>query len=86
MGCCEVTTPDLIGVPSYQGEDSIAFDRRTALKGILGLAGVMFVSACGPKPVGEATKLRFAFCGQLLCVVPYEVARQRGHFADRFRY
>ena len=23
-----------------------------------------------------------AFCGQLLCVVPYEVARARGHFAE----
>ena len=48
---------------------------------MLGFAGVMFVSACGPKPVGEATKVRLAFCGQLLCVVPYEVARARGHFA-----
>ena len=23
-----------------------------------------------------------AFCGQLLCVIPYEVTRARGHFAD----
>ena len=83
MGCCEATNPDLIGVPSYQEDASIAFDRRTALKGMLGFAGVMFVSACGPKPVGEATKVRLAFCGQLLCVVPYEVARARGHFADQ---
>jgi NitT/TauT family transport system substrate-binding protein len=83
MGCCEATNPELVGVPSYQGEASIAFDRRTALKGILGFAGVMFVSACGPKPVGEATKLRLAFCGQLLCVVPYDVVRARGHFADQ---
>jgi NitT/TauT family transport system substrate-binding protein len=26
-------------------------------------------------------KVRLAFCGQLLCVIPYEVARARGHFA-----
>ncbi len=83
MGCCEATNPDLIGVLVYQGDLPITFDRRTALKGMLGLAGVMFVSACGPKPVGEATKVRLAFCGQLLCVVPYEVARARGHFADQ---
>ena len=83
MGCCEATNPDLIGVPLHSGEDSTSIDRRTALKGMLGLAGVMFVSACGPKPVGEATKLRLAFCGQLLCVVPYEVARERGHFANQ---
>ena len=81
MGCCEATNPDLVGVPSYHS--SITFDRRTALKGLLGLAGVIYVSACGPKPAGEATKLRLAFCGQLLCVVPYEVARARGHFADQ---
>jgi NitT/TauT family transport system substrate-binding protein len=86
VGCCDATNPDLIGVPSYrahQGNASFTFDRRTALKGMLGFAGVMFVSACGPKPVGKATKLRLAFCGQLLCVVPYEVARARGHFADQ---
>jgi len=83
MGCCEATNPDLIGVPSYHGDASLTFDRRTALKGLLGLAGVVCVSACGPKPVGEATRLRLAFCGQLLCVVPYEVARARGHFADQ---
>jgi len=81
MGCCEATNPDLIGVPVYHGEASFALDRRTVLKGMLGVAGVMFVSACGPKPVGEGTKVRLAFCGQLLCVVPYEVARARGHFA-----
>ena len=83
MGCCEATNPDLFGVPSCQRAASITFDRRAALKGILGVAGVMFVSSCGPKPVGEATRLRLAFCGQLLCVVPYEVARARGHFADQ---
>ena len=27
--------------------------------------------------------LRLAFCGQLLCVVPYEVARAQGHFASQ---
>jgi NitT/TauT family transport system substrate-binding protein len=73
MGCCEATNPEPIGT----------FDRRTALKGMLGFAGVFFVNACGPKPAGESTKLRLAFCGQLLCVVPYEVARARGHFADQ---
>ena len=72
MGCCESTNTNLAGV-----------DRRTALKSILGLAGVMWVSACGPEPPAGSTKLRLAFCGQLLCVVPYEVARARGHFAGQ---
>lgn len=78
MGCCEATNPDLEGV--VVSED-LTWDRRTALKGLLGIAGVVAVSAGGPRVSAAATKLRLAFCGQLLCVVPYEVARERGHFA-----
>lgn len=59
-----------------------ACDRRTALKGLLGAAGVIAVSACATSPRNGATRLRLAFCGQLLCVVPYEVTRAQGHFAD----
>ena len=94
MGCCEATNPDLIGPiwgaasggspagrePSWPARGA-AWDRRTALKHLLGAAGVVAVSACTTKP-GGATPVRLAFCGQLLCVVPYEVARERGHFAD----
>ena len=86
MGCCEATNSNLIGVVSSKGMDATlgsTLDRRGVLKGILGLAGVMWVSACGPKPPEGGAKLRLAFCGQLLCVVPYEVARARGHFADQ---
>jgi NitT/TauT family transport system substrate-binding protein len=43
----------------------------------------MFISSCGPKPPADAKKVRLAFCGQLLCVVPYEVARARGRFAEQ---
>lgn len=82
MGCCEATNPDLIGVVSETGE-YVKWDRRTALKGLLGVAGVIAISAGGPKAYGAATKLRLAFCGQLLCVVPYEVTRARGHFAEQ---
>lgn len=78
MGCCEATNPDLEGVVT---SEDLTWDRRTALKGLLGIAGVIAVSAGGPRVSAAATKLRLAFCGQLLCVVPYEVARVRGHFA-----
>ena len=81
MGCCEATNPDLIGVVSETEE--LKWDRRTALKGLLGVAGVIAVSAGGPKAHAAGTKLRLAFCGQLLCVIPYEVARARGHFAEQ---
>ena len=61
-----------------------AWDRRTALKTLLGTGVVIAVSGgCGPRPRDGATTLRLAFCGQLLCVVPYEVTRVRGHFADQ---
>lgn len=82
MGCCEATNPDLIGVLSDSGEQ-LTCDRRTALKGLLGIAGAIAVSAGGPRTSAAATKLRLAFCGQLLCVVPYEVTRARGHFAEQ---
>lgn len=68
MGCCEATNPDL------------TCDRRTALKAMLGVGGALALSACRPRPDGNTAMLRLAFCGQLLCVVPYEVARARGHF------
>lgn len=79
MGCCEATNPDLEGVVF----EDLKWDRRTALKGLLGVAGVIAVTAGGPRVSAAATKLRLAFCGQLLCVVPYEVARARGHFGEQ---
>lgn len=90
MGCCEATNPRLLGVVSDgTGEDprwpgpGTPWDRRTALKSLLGAAGVIAVSACASRPDDGTTPIRLAFCGQLLCVVPYEVARVRGHFTDQ---
>lgn len=95
MGCCEATNPNLLGVVSGPaagrsgagGERPDAradWDRRTALKTLLGAGAAVAVSGgCGPRPRDGATLVRLAFCGQLLCVVPYEVTRVRGHFADQ---
>ena len=95
MGCCEATNPNLQGVVSgpAAGSDQAGderpdpgadWDRRTALKTLLGAGVVVAVSSgCGPRPRDGATPLSLAFCGQLLCVVPYEVTRARGHFADQ---
>lgn len=55
--------------------------RRTALKGLATLAGATAVSS-SRLAMAQAARVRLAFCGQLLCVVPYEVTRERGHFAD----
>jgi NitT/TauT family transport system substrate-binding protein len=80
MDCCDKLTPDLTGEPeSIAGSDTIG--RRTALKRLAGLAsGIMFVSK--RNAYGQGRQVLLAFCGQLLCVIPYEVARARGHFAD----
>ncbi len=95
MGCCEATNPNLLGVVSgpAAGPDRAGgerpdpgtdWDRRTALKTLLGAGAVIAVSGgCGPRPRDGAAPLSLAFCGQLLCVVPYEVTRARGHFADQ---
>lgn len=95
MGCCEATNPNLVGViedSSGRGREAggvsplIAPSRRTILKGVLVTAGGLLAEACAAPPTGSTegaapTKVRLAFCGQLLCVVPYEVARAQGHFA-----
>ncbi len=89
MGCCEATNPDLSGVVSgtshgggweWPAPDE-ALDRRTAVKGMMAAAGALAVGSCGPAERTGLDGIRLAFCGQLLCVVPYEVARARGHFA-----
>src|SRR5215470_8078062 len=80
MDCCDKLTPDFTGEPEpIAGEKTIG--RRTALKRLAGLAGgIMFVSK--RNAYGQGRQVLLAFCGQLLCVIPYEVTRARGHFAD----
>lgn len=81
MGCCESSNPDLIGLA--EEFRNLRLDRRSTLKGLLGVAGVIAISGGVPgRANAQGTKVRLAFCGQLLCVIPYEVTRARGHFAD----
>lgn len=81
MGCCESSNPELIGLA--QEFRNLRLDRRTTLKSLLGVAGILAISSGVPgRANAQGTKVRLAFCGQLLCVIPYEVTRARGHFAD----
>jgi NitT/TauT family transport system substrate-binding protein len=59
------------------GED---IGRRTALKRI----GALATALAGASGIATAAdrSVVLAFCGQLLCVIPYEVARARGYFAE----
>ena len=80
MDCCEKLTSDFCGEPELIGGDK-QISRRTVLKQLAGLAsGILFVSE--RNAYGQGRQLLLAFCGQLLCVVPYEVTRARGHFAE----
>ena len=80
MDCCEKLTPESTGESEISG-DAKVIGRRSALKRLAGLAGgIMFVSK--KNAYGQGRQVLLAFCGQLLCVIPYEVTRARGHFAD----
>jgi NitT/TauT family transport system substrate-binding protein len=78
MNCCEVPPDDFGEVADGPGIDLLV-SRRSALKGLAGALGGAAALA-GGLAHAEDKKLRLAFCGQLLCVVPYEVTRARGHF------
>src|SRR5262249_39862663 len=80
LDCCQNLLPDFSGEAELAG-DTQTIGRRIALKRLAGLAsGIMFVSKRNAHAQGR--QLLLAFCGQLLCVVPYEVTRARGHFAE----
>src|SRR4029453_17192142 len=80
MDCCNNLTPDFNDEPEAIDLGKV-IGRRAALKRLAGLAGgIMFIS--DGHAYGQGRQVLLAFCGQLLCVVPYEVARARGHFAE----
>ena len=82
MKCCEETEFNL-GRDEIEQLEKSNQDRRTLLKGMA--AGAMLAtSGLGATSLFAAnTKLKLAFCGQLLCVIPYEVTRGQGHFAKQ---
>lgn len=72
MSCCDENTAR---VPSTD------FSRRALLKGASVAAGALPAArASGVKAQGRSIKL--AYCSQLLCGVPYEVARTDGYFKN----
>jgi NitT/TauT family transport system substrate-binding protein len=72
MSCCDENTAI---VPSTD------VSRRSVLKGAALVTAL--VPAAGVKRAGaQAKQIKLAFCSQLLCVVPYEVARAGGHFKN----
>ncbi|MBI1777947.1 MAG: ABC transporter substrate-binding protein [Proteobacteria bacterium] len=85
MGCCETRWVEGSEVPPSTGPGSAgaerAVDRRTVLKSAAALAGMGAFAAGGLGNAAAAEKhVTLAFCGQLLCVIPYEVTRAAGFF------
>ncbi|MGH6973765.1 MAG: ABC transporter substrate-binding protein [Stellaceae bacterium] len=67
MGCCDSDQT------AWNGKD---FHRRSVLKGAAAFAGAL--AAVPARAAGK--RVRLAFCSQLLCIIPYEVARAHGYY------
>jgi NitT/TauT family transport system substrate-binding protein len=72
VSCCDETTAR---VP---GSD---FSRRSLLKGAT-LASTFIPAARPNRAQAGGRQIQLAYCSQLLCGVPYEVARAGGHFKN----
>jgi NitT/TauT family transport system substrate-binding protein len=73
MSCCDETTAR---VPSRD------FSRRAMLKGAT-LAASVIPGAQASRSQAQARQIKLAYCSQLLCGVPYEVARADGYFKNQ---
>lgn len=72
MSCCDESTAR---VPS------IEVSRRSVFKGAALVASVIPAARSGPAEA-QQKQIKLAYCSQLLCGVPYEVARTAGHFKN----
>src|SRR5215472_16956590 len=73
MSCCDETTAR---VPRTD------FTRRALLKGA-SLAASVIPAAHSGGAQAQGRQIKLAYCSQLLCGVPYEVARADGYFKNR---
>ena len=71
MSCCDETTARVPGTD---------FSRRSLLKGATIAASV--IPAAQPGVSAQGRQIKLAYCSQLLCGVPYEVARADGYFKN----
>jgi NitT/TauT family transport system substrate-binding protein len=83
MSCCD---ENLASVPKgiHSTKDVAAPDvsRRSVLKGAAAIAGVL--SSAGPVAAQTNLKpVKLAYCSQILCGVPYEVARSAGYWRNQ---
>jgi NitT/TauT family transport system substrate-binding protein len=73
MSCCDEGTAR---VPTFE------VSRRSMFKGAALLASVLPAVRPGPAEAQTSKSIKLAYCSQLLCGVPYEVARTGGYFKN----
>jgi NitT/TauT family transport system substrate-binding protein len=73
MSCCDEKTAI---VPDTD------VSRRSMLKGAALVSSLIPVVGAKRAKAAEGKKVKLAFCSQLLCVVPYEIARASGSFKN----
>ncbi len=87
---CEEGIDLLDDSPAARSVQVHPLTRRDVLKVMGGFVLTGFLAACGPvggqggaRSSGQPlTKLDLGFCSQVLCVLPFEVARQQGFFEE----
>ena len=72
MSCCDESTARVPG---------IEVSRRSLFKGAALVASVIPAAVPG-QAEAQQKRIKLAYCSQLLCGVPYEVARTAGHFKN----
>src|SRR5262245_18271784 len=83
MGLCDAD--HAAPIPEWRTSCNLAppdLNRRTVLGGVAAIAGLL--SSAGPSGAQqkELKKIKLSFCSQILCIVPYEVARANGHWRN----
>lgn len=80
MSCCEKLTLELPERKDTEGAAGVG--RRTVLKGVAVAGGLALASGPMRQARAQSGTIQLAFCGQLLCVVPYEVTDAAGFFEE----
>ncbi len=85
MSCCDenlASVPKGVNSKELTSSKDLAVpdvSRRTVLKGVAGVAGA--IASAGPAAAQATLKpVKLAYCSQILCGVPYEVARSAGYW------
>jgi NitT/TauT family transport system substrate-binding protein len=82
MSCCERLVLEPCDKDQRRSA-ALPVGRRTVLKGVAGVTGGLALAAGGfGRAHAQGKPIQLAFCGQLLCVVPYEVTQAAGFFEE----